>query len=399
MSYDPPLSLPFASLLLVFSHRVLTQCMWTHLPRIERRRYNVRNRLNHRSAVPSYHHIAVPHNEAISSTCIVVPSKLESKENEAAYELAHSLAVKLGLTLITDDDSRMHPNAVDSTPFTHSLHFIPYSIAHTHTFALAIRPFASKIQPFYVDFCPPLGTRMGQRLHRSDHQPTAELLLKAISIKKYRQGQASSSGPVIFDLTTGFAQDSLLIAGDDSVQAVHMVERHAIVAELLDDALRRTRFIASLNSSFNEEDDTYPIILHAQNLQSRLSLHKMDAQSFIQTVQSPRDDLFSCIGTPNVCYLDPMFPPRTKSAAVKKNMQILQGLLHSSPIIQEESDITQQRRTYEEQSLLDAALSISNDRVVVKRPIYAEPLGGRNYNKPSYSLQGSINRWDVYVLS
>ena len=33
---------------------------------------------------------------------------------------------------------------------------------------------------------------------------------------------------------------------------------------------------------------------------------------------------------PDVCYLDPMFPPRTRSEAVKKDMQILHSLLGSN---------------------------------------------------------------------
>lgn len=83
-----------------------------------------------------------------------------------------------------------------------------------------------------------------------------------------------------------------------------------------------------------------------------------------------------------------MFPPRTKSSAVKKNMAVLHSLLGSQ---EAEDEVAQQ-----ETDLLEAALSIAQRRVVVKRPVNAPTLGDR---KPSYDLRGSVNRWDVYITS
>ena len=87
-----------------------------------------------------------------------------------------------------------------------------------------------------------------------------------------------------------------------------------------------------------------------------------------------------------------MFPARTKSASVKKNMQILHGLLDSQAI----DDAVRQ---LEEAELLGVAYEAARTRVVVKRPVNAEPLGGQQALKPSYSIRGSVNRWDVYVKS
>jgi 16S rRNA (guanine1516-N2)-methyltransferase len=97
----------------------------------------------------------------------------------------------------------------------------------------------------------------------------------------------------------------------------------------------------------------------------------------------------------DVVYLDPMFPPRTKSAAVKKGMQILHGLLDT----QQSDDESTNQRNLEESQLLELALQAAKVRVVVKRPIRATPLGGDSSvtPRPSYDVEGSVNRWDVYV--
>ena len=90
-----------------------------------------------------------------------------------------------------------------------------------------------------------------------------------------------------------------------------------------------------------------------------------------------------------------MFPPRKKSAAVKKNMQILHGLLQtqqtdaagSTPSMEEECD------------LLEAAIGAAKSRVIVKRPIKAALLGDSATSeapiRPSHSVCGSVKRWDV----
>eukprot|EP00957_Ditylum_brightwellii_P077426 5882692-Ditylum_brightwellii.AAC.1 len=91
-----------------------------------------------------------------------------------------------------------------------------------------------------------------------------------------------------------------------------------------------------------------------------------------------------------------MFPPRTKSAAVKKDMQILHGLLQTNQkthsnndndddtasiidngqnAIHKKLNQKQANRLEEERALLNAALDIAKNRVVVKRPLKAPPLG------------------------
>ncbi len=79
-------------------------------------------------------------------------------------------------------------------------------------------------------------------------------------------------------------------------------------------------------------------------------------------------------------YLDPMFPSRDKSAAVKKDLQWLQQLA----AYPNES---------EERTLLDWAMDCEALRVVVKRPGKAEPLAGQ---APHHVIAGKAIRFDVY---
>ena len=72
-----------------------------------------------------------------------------------------------------------------------------------------------------------------------------------------------------------------------------------------------------------------------------------------------------------------MFPARSKSAKVKKEAQILQGFCQLS----------------DESSLLETALRLATDKVIVKRPLKAPVLLGP---KPDYALQGKTIRYDVY---
>ena len=82
---------------------------------------------------------------------------------------------------------------------------------------------------------------------------------------------------------------------------------------------------------------------------------------------------------PDVVYLDPMFPARTKSAAVKKKFQLLHRL---------------ERPCEEEEALVAAALAAHPRKVVIKRPAKGALLAGM---KPSYSVAGKAVRYDVLV--
>ena len=82
---------------------------------------------------------------------------------------------------------------------------------------------------------------------------------------------------------------------------------------------------------------------------------------------------------PDVVYLDPMFPERTKSAAVKKKFQLLHHL---------------EQPCADEELLVEAALAVHPRKVVIKRPVKGPLLAGV---KPSYQLAGKAVRYDVLV--
>lgn len=305
--------------------------------------------------------------------------------------------ISSGLSIPIISQSQQYLEAYVSA-YTHCIHVLPYEYGSLQTHAIGIQPVATEptkqrrrkknskrdqMQPIFIDFCPPLQSNLGQRV--GGKKQGGEMLLKAVAPGKYGN---EINGAIVFDLTAGFGQDSMILASGKTAQ-VHMVERDPIVALLLSDAMRRLKLIAETV----ENDD------RARDLVKKLSLHKDDAVGFCKRRLSEMNDgIFPMDARPHVCYLDPMFPPRKKSAAVKKNMQILHGLFQTN----EKMDFDDERQQ-EERDLLNEALSLAKSRVVVKRPINAPPLGSPDDTKedvciPSFELKGSMNRFDVYIL-
>ena len=100
----------------------------------------------------------------------------------------------------------------------------------------------------------------------------------------------------------------------------------------------------------------------------------------VEAIPSP-STLIATIGTfkPDVVLLDPMFPPRKKSALVKKKLQLLQLVEQPCP---------------DEAALLEAALVLAPRKIVIKRPRNGPPLAGV---APTYSLAGRAVRFDCLV--
>ncbi|MFN6886304.1 class I SAM-dependent methyltransferase, partial [Proteus mirabilis] len=100
------------------------------------------------------------------------------------------------------------------------------------------------------------------------------------------------------DATAGLGRDAFVLASIGC--NVRMVERHPVVAALLEDGLKR----AYLDADIGEW------------MQQRMKLiYASSAQALTQI--SP---------APDVVYLDPMYPHKTKSALVKKEMRVFQSL-------------------------------------------------------------------------
>lgn len=178
-----------------------------------------------------------------------------------------------------------------------------------------------------------------------------QMIAKAVGIK-------GSVCPCVLDATAGLGKDAFVLASLGC--RVTLLERAPIVHALLEDAIAQARQFAA-----SEDPELLEIL-------DRMELVRGDAVDYMGTCPAEK--------RPEVIYLDPMFPPRTKSAQVKKEMQVLHRLLGTDALGAE--------------GLLESALKTARSRVVVKRPRIAPALSGP---APSHTLEGKRNRFDVYM--
>lgn len=177
-----------------------------------------------------------------------------------------------------------------------------------------------------------------------------QLVAKAVGI-------TAKCKPRVFDATAGLGKDAFVLATLGC--AVQMMERSPVAHTLLADGLRRGRGEAS------EQDEELVAILQ------RMELLSGDSIEYMATTPDMAD----------VVYLDPMFPERQKSAAVKKEMTAFHSVVGVS--------------LEEDAALLQAALNAARYRVVVKRPRIAPNLGNVS---PNVCYEGKSSRYDVYTL-
>lgn len=177
---------------------------------------------------------------------------------------------------------------------------------------------------------------------RSDRL-SRELLVRAARVR-------GVEAPTAVDATAGLGEDSLLLAAAGF--SVRLYEKDQVIAALLRDALERAVALPEL-----------------ADVVERMELLEEDSVEAL-----PHLDF-----SPDVVLLDPMFPERTKSAAVKKKFQLLHHL---------------ERPCENEGELLDAALAACPRKIVIKRPPKGPVLAGV---KPSYQVTGKAVRYDVIV--
>lgn len=171
-----------------------------------------------------------------------------------------------------------------------------------------------------------------------------ELLVRAARLK---DGPAR---PRAVDATAGLGEDAFLLAAAGF--EVTLFERDPVIAELLDDALVRAQADPDLSA-----------------IASRMRLERGDA----------REGLAELGFTPELVYLDPMFPAKRGSAQAKKKLQILQML---------------EKPCEDEEALFEAARAASPAKLIVKRPAKGPFLVGE---KPAYSVSGKLVRFDCYL--
>jgi 16S rRNA (guanine1516-N2)-methyltransferase len=191
-----------------------------------------------------------------------------------------------------------------------------------------------------VDF---VGGRAGHR--RRSGEGRKQPLARAAGLKH-------GANPSVLDATGGLGRDAFVLATLGCV--VTLIERSPIIAALLEDGLRRALADA----------ETAPVA-------ARMTLRHADARAVLDAMTETH--------RPDVIYLDPMYPRRDKSAAVKKEMRALQALLGNDEDAGE---------------LLASARRCARQRVVVKRPKGAPDLGNR---PPRHRIVAPNTRYDVYL--
>lgn len=158
----------------------------------------------------------------------------------------------------------------------------------------------------------------------------------------------SRDKPIVCDATAGFGKDAFVFASLGC--EVILLERSIVVHALLNDALIRavkkpeTKIIAERMHLYHAESNLLP-------------------------------DNWPHMRTPQVIYLDPMYPDNKRAA--KKEIQTLRTLLDTKQ---------------DDAKLLSAARATAA-RVVVKRPRKAGPLADV---KPSGSISSPNTRYDIY---
>ena len=201
---------------------------------------------------------------------------------------------------------------------------------------------APRARPLFVDFVGgPTGFRRRSGLTRR------QAIARAVGMDR---------GAVrVVDATAGLGRDAFLFA----CLGCHVMamERSPVLFALLRDGLARARCEAAA-------DHRLGVIL------DRMTLLHADA----------RDALRAMVGeaAPDAVYLDPMYPPSSKSALPKRELRICRALVGDDPDAAE---------------LFTIARAVARRRVVVKR----SPHAGSLVDSPTHVHAGRRVRYDVYT--
>jgi 16S rRNA (guanine1516-N2)-methyltransferase len=148
----------------------------------------------------------------------------------------------------------------------------------------------------------------------------------------------------VIDVTAGWCDDALHIARQG--KHVTAVEQNRIVLAMIKHA---AQYISD------------------PGLNDRFKLVGGNASNFLESLAH----------SPDVIYLDPMYPENNKNSIPRKELAILRQLVGD---------------TGNSQRLFDCAMALARKRVVVKRPHYAEPLAPGKVGETSSKLV----RFDIY---
>jgi 16S rRNA (guanine1516-N2)-methyltransferase len=185
------------------------------------------------------------------------------------------------------------------------------------------------------------------RYRREQGGGRGQLVARAVGLKSGRKA------PYVVDATAGLGRDAFVLASLGC--RVTLLERSPIAAALLADALARAA----------AHHDTRDIV-------ARMQLVHVDAIHWLRRLQ--QEDY------PEVIVVDPMFPEKSKQAAVKKEMSTFQHLIGDD---------------HDAAALLAMAIEVATTRVVVKRPRQGAAIAGVT---PSATLIGKSTRFDLYSI-
>ncbi len=181
---------------------------------------------------------------------------------------------------------------------------------------------------------------------RKSHRGKQELIAKAL-------GAAKGIKRVV-DLTCGLAEDSFFLAQIGFT--VTAIERCEPIYKVLEKALAQAR---------KTEPDNVAL--------KRFEIQNADSIDFLKT------QAFAALDKAGLAlYLDPMFPEKKKTALPRKEMQIFRS------VVGQDLDAGE---------LFQAAMKSGVARVVVKRPMKADPIAPGVI----HTFEGKTVRYDLYV--
>lgn len=160
---------------------------------------------------------------------------------------------------------------------------------------------------------------------------------------------------MVFDATAGLGRESLILQSAGA--RVYMFERNPVIWLLLVSAMKKAQVSPDILSKLK---NGLPTLCNFGSVKDILT----------NGVQ---------LETPDVVYYDPMFPERSKSALVKKDMRVFHELVGF------DLDTVDYANYF---------LSVATHHLVVKRPSNEPPLG-LNVRRSSF-VDGKACRFDCY---
>ena len=165
-------------------------------------------------------------------------------------------------------------------------------------------------------------------------------------------GLRAGKTPMIVDATAGLGRDSFLLASLGA--QVILIERSEKMHALL---------VEGMNRAENEGGEFREII-------GRMSLMKGDAKDLIPELSG------------EAILIDPMHPPRQKSALVKRELRQVREIVGTDD---------------DAPDLVRIALAHAQNRVVLKWPAKADPIDG--LKACTHQILGKTTRYDVFMLN